>query len=105
MNYPLSSAISAYMTKEKLLSGSIPPKVLTALKQMRKACTHTVTKEELDLTEFGTALRQLRLDSEISLRGMAKLIGLSPPFLSDCELGNRRLSLKHQIKFVTECMK
>lgn len=70
---------------------------------LREACKVTKTVTEVDPVEYGRMLRQLRLDSGISLRGMAKIIGISPPFLSDCELGHRNLNLGHQIAFVEAC--
>lgn len=59
----------------------------------------------LNYEKFGAALRQLREDSGISLRGMAKILGVSAPFLSDCELGNRKLHLRHQLLFLQTCDK
>lgn len=91
------------MKREPLLSKDIPSKVLTAIKQMRKACTHTVTHDVLNYDEYGQALRQLREDADISLNDMARRIGRSPAFVSDCELGRRRFNLADQIKFITEC--
>jgi transcriptional regulator with XRE-family HTH domain len=38
---------------------------------------------------FGGRLRQLREEKSISLRELAKRIGVSAPFLSDIELGRR----------------
>ena len=38
---------------------------------------------------FGGRLRQLREEKSISLRELAKKIGVSAPFLSDIELGRR----------------
>lgn len=93
------------MKREPLLSGDIPPKVLTAIKQMRKACTHTITHDVLDLDEYGLALRKLREDTDISLSEMARRIKRSPAFVSDCELGRRRMNLADQIKYLEHCLK
>lgn len=76
-----------------------------ALLQIRKACTHTVTQDVLNNEQFGAALRKLREDREISLRSMAKIIGVSPAHMSDMELGHRGMKLKHQLAFVRECLK
>ena len=38
---------------------------------------------------FGEAIRNLRLKCDLSLRELAKKIDISPPFLSDIELGKR----------------
>jgi transcriptional regulator with XRE-family HTH domain len=38
---------------------------------------------------FGEAIRNLRLKRDLSLRELAKKIEISPPFLSDIELGKR----------------
>lgn len=93
------------MAKEKFYSGTIPKGVTSALLQIRQACSWPVTKTELDLDAFGKSLRKLREDNGIAQNVMAKAIGVSPAFLSDCELGNRKLPLVAQIKFVKECMK
>lgn len=74
-----------------------------AVLDLREGCKVTRTVTEVDPIQYGTALRQLRMDSGITLRGMAKIIGISPPFLSDCELGHRNLNLSHQIAFVEAC--
>lgn len=74
-----------------------------AVLDLREGCKVTRTVTEVDPIQYGLALRQLRLDAGISLRGMAKILNLSPPFLSDCELGHRNLKLSKQIEFVTAC--
>ena len=38
---------------------------------------------------FGQRIRELRDKADLSLRGLAKRIGISSPFLSDIELGRR----------------
>lgn len=57
----------------------------------------------LDARKMGRALRKMREDAEISLRGMARKIGCSAPFLSDCELGNRRMNIRHLKLFLEAC--
>ncbi len=91
------------MPKEKLYSGTVSQTVIRTLKQLRDACSWPVTKVELDLDSFGKSLKTLREDCDISQKDMARRIGVSPAFLSDCESGNRRLGLAEQIKFVKEC--
>ena len=44
---------------------------------------------------IGERIRQLREEKDISLRELAKTIGVSPAFLSDVELGRRNPSDKH----------
>ena len=44
---------------------------------------------------IGQRIRQLREESDLSLRELAKKIGVSAPFLSDVELGRRNPSDKH----------
>lgn len=85
--------------KPKKLSNPIHQAVL----DLREGCKVTRTVTEVDPVQYGTTLRQLRLDAGISLRGMAKILSLSPPFLSDCELGRRNLKLSAQIAFVEAC--
>ena len=38
---------------------------------------------------MGQRLRELRDKADLSLRELAKIIGVSPPFISDIELGRR----------------
>ena len=45
--------------------------------------------------EFGMEARRRRNIVEITLRKMSEKIGVSAPFLSDCELGRRRFTKKH----------
>lgn len=47
----------------------------------------------LDKTKMGRALRKMREDADLSLRSVAKSVGVSAPFLSDCELGHRAPSI------------
>jgi len=47
----------------------------------------------MNTTAFGSKLRQLREEKNISLRELAKKIGVSGAFLSDIELGRRFPSL------------
>jgi DNA-binding transcriptional regulator YiaG len=70
---------------------------------MRHACTVTITEQRVDLTMFGTALRRLRTDADLSLREVARRLDKSAPFISDCELGRRKLKLTDQIRFVEIC--
>lgn len=42
-----------------------------------------------DDAKIGKTIRKLREKKQISVRGMAKRIGISAPFLSDMELGRR----------------
>jgi len=69
--------------------------------QLRKECSTTVTVTQVDYEQLGAALRQMRLDAGISLRGMAKLLKLSAPFLSDCELGRRSLRPNKLVAFIS----
>ena len=68
--------------------------------KIRRACTHPVTEDRLNLVEFGTCLRRLRQDAGFSLREIARFMDLSAPFLGDCERGFRRMRLTHQIKYL-----
>jgi hypothetical protein len=85
--------------KSKKLSNPIHQAVL----DLREGCKVTRTVTEVDPIRYGQALRQLRHDAGISLRGMAKILDLSPAFVSDCELGHRNFKLSHQIAFVEAC--
>lgn len=72
---------------------------------LRKAHARTVVEKRIDPVSFGKALRHLREDCGISLRDMANFIGVSAPFISDCELGKRNLSTFHTVLFVGRCQK
>lgn len=71
--------------------------------QIRKDSTRTVTV--VDSVALGRHLRELRERADISLRSMAKLLGVSAPYLSDAELGRRTMALANQKRFVELCQK
>jgi transcriptional regulator with XRE-family HTH domain len=43
----------------------------------------------MESTPLGERIRELRLESGISLRKLAEMVRKSPPFISDIELGRR----------------
>ena len=47
------------------------------------------------LTEFGLAVRELRLEQKISQETLADLCGLHRTYVSDIELGKRNISLEN----------
>lgn len=49
----------------------------------------TVKKTTIDHLETGKRVRKAREDKAMSLRKLAHLMGITPPFLSDLELGRR----------------
>lgn len=100
-----ASAGSPGITANDLKRRGVSTRQIQAFKQMREPHLHEVTRVELDLAGFGQSLRRLREDADISLRDMARRIKLSPPFVSDCELGHRRLSMAHCLLFIMHCMK
>lgn len=51
---------------------------------------------------LGQRIRELREEHDFSLRELAKKIGVTPPFLSDVELGKRYPSEKNLIKISKE---
>jgi transcriptional regulator with XRE-family HTH domain len=51
---------------------------------------------------LGDRIRQLRESLDISLRELAKKLEVSPPFLSDVELGRRFPSDEHLVKLAKE---
>lgn len=79
--------------------------ILKAVKSMRDVHARKVTRMEIDAKGLGTSLRNLRFDLDISLREMARRIGISAAFLSECETGQKCMPLAQHIKFVKECMK
>jgi transcriptional regulator with XRE-family HTH domain len=60
---------------------------------MRFRAAHTKLVSQIDANSMGKALRLARNDAGISLREIAKAIGVSASFLCDAELGNCTLSL------------
>lgn len=56
--------------------------------------------EELRRQVIGQAMRDARKRQEFTLRGLAQRMGISAPFLSDMERGNRDYSLKWQQKAI-----
>lgn len=47
---------------------------------------------------LGERIRQLREAKDMSLRELAKALGVSPAFMSDVELGRRQLSDQHMVR-------
>jgi DNA-binding XRE family transcriptional regulator len=52
---------------------------------------------------IGEWMRQYREESGVSLRWLAEEMGVSPPFLSDMERGNRRYTLPHIDRALAIC--
>ena len=77
----------------------------TELDRLKQACSSSKTVLVVDDKEFGEVLRYHREDAKIKLNEMAKALGVSTSFLSDCERGNRKLKDDHQLQFVAEIMK
>lgn len=75
--------------------------LLKEVTAMKKA--HERMVPETNLETFGKSLRNLREDTDISLREMAKVLGVSAAFLSDCELGRRNLQTKDCMLFLHYC--
>lgn len=62
----------------------------------------TMIGEKTTATEFGKALRKLRIDIGISMQTMAKKIEISTAFLSAIELGRKKISNKLLTKIINE---
>lgn len=52
-------------------------------------------KQNRSYCEIGASMRSLREQRGVTLRALAKELHITPPFLSDMELGRRRYSAKH----------
>lgn len=78
--------------------------VIGAVRQMRNACTVTVTRQEIDWDAYGASLALLREDSGIPGASMAHHIGISSEELSHVENGAGVLNLHQQVKFVRLCL-
>lgn len=64
-------------------------KAIEAYEKRAKQLAHMLVLERLDISK---ALRESRLKKRLSLRAMAKILGISAAFLSDVELGHRAIS-------------
>lgn len=53
---------------------------------------------------FGETIRQARIAQQRSLRGVARLIGVSPSYLSDLELGQRPAPLTPHVLALAEVL-
>ena len=67
---------------------------------MLKTCSEIPKTPQVNKVKLGKAMRQLRHDANLSLRLTAKTIGVSAPYLSDCELGFRQLSIGPFLRFL-----
>lgn len=47
------------------------------------------------LTDFGSVIRELRLERQISQEALADICGLHRTYVSDIELGKRNISLEN----------
>lgn len=61
--------------------------------------TKTKTVTEVDHVVAGESAKTYRLQRDMSLRAVAKKMGISAPYLSDLENGNRRWSMKLWLAF------
>ena len=58
-------------------------------------CQHCKgTGKQLNQRAVGAEMRGLRELAQVSLREMARRMGITPPYLSDMELGKRNWSLE-----------
>jgi transcriptional regulator with XRE-family HTH domain len=57
----------------------------------------------LDDRAVGAAMRQVRIAAGLSLRGVAKRLGVSAPYVSDLELGRRNWSPRRIEDFEKAC--
>lgn len=66
-----------------------------------KCCPHCSGKGKVaDDAALGAEMRKLRVAAGISLRGMAKRLGLSAPYVGDLELGQRAWHTQRVAEFV-----
>jgi predicted transcriptional regulator len=66
------------------------------LQLAEKGIENATAQRNAELIALGRALRAAREAKGISLRHVATALGLSAPFISDCELGRRALSAAHR---------
>lgn len=72
---------------------------------MKKRCSTRVVIWKADKAALGGAMRRVREDCGVGLRQLAKSIGFSAAYLSDCELGRRELNLENLAKYIEVCQK
>jgi predicted transcriptional regulator len=66
-----------------------------------KSFTYQKLVDFVNIEAMGGALRTRRLFAKVTLRTMAKTLGYSAPFISDCELGRRSMSLTALQNYLT----
>lgn len=71
--------------------------------RMIEAASTWRNERKIDSFELGAAMRDYRIDCGASLRKIALAVGVSAPFLSDCERGFRKLSEEDLTKYVAAC--
>ena len=57
----------------------------------------------VDCHQIGVKMREIRKKSGIGIREMARRIGLTAPFLYDCEKGFRKLKPEKLQEFINQC--
>lgn len=70
------------------------------LQLAEKGIENATMQRNAELVAMGRALRACRESKGISLRQVAIALGLSAPFISDCELGRRSLSATHRAAYM-----
>lgn len=69
--------------------------------ELKSDCQKQKQVTVIDLVRLGSKMRSMRIRHNLSLRKVAEDMALSPSFLSDCELGRRKLSDEDLECFVT----
>jgi predicted transcriptional regulator len=72
--------------------------IIKQLDALKKHEVDTKVKVEKIRKEIGLLIREMRIKKKVSLRTMAKKLGISAPYLSDIELGNRSFSEQFIVK-------
>ena len=74
---------------------------MSEAEKLVKSFTYPKIVEAINHKMLGASLREKRLSAKVSLRTMAKTLGYSAPFISDCELGRRSMSLTALQNYLT----
>jgi predicted transcriptional regulator len=74
--------------------------VIQRVQSLQARCTQHAREMDAAYREIGEALRAKRRKAGFPLRSFANDLGVSAPFLSDMERGNRRYSEKHVIQAI-----
>lgn len=63
-----------------------------------------VPKRVGERTHFGMALKRMRMERELSVRDLARLVGLTPGYISNVENGHDRVPTEARVRQLAEVL-